>query len=113
MPQALARLERSHPGVEVDLSEAEPPKRSKRYAPGPPTWPDLGYEHEDAAPRLACLAGVVEVRLVLLDPAPGLGTIRELGDRAAVWAAGCPRCRAHLLRIARTGWVHPAHPAHH
>ena len=110
VPQALARLERSHPGVEVDLSEAEPPEAIEALRSGAA---DLAltfrYEHEDAAPGLVGVPLAVEaVRLVLPDPAPGLGTIRELGDlREAVWAAGCPRCRAHLLRICASAGFTP------
>lgn len=92
VPQALARLERSHPGVEVDLSEAEPLEAIEALRSGAA---DLAltfrYEHEDAAPGLVGVPLAVEAVRPLPDPAPGLGTIRELGDlREAVWAAGCP-----------------------
>ncbi|WP_246227836.1 LysR substrate-binding domain-containing protein [Propioniciclava coleopterorum] len=74
------------------------------------------YEHEDLPADLTALALAVEpVRLVVprsrlmlggrvADP-HGLRTLDGL--REAVWAAGCERCRAHLLRICASAGFTP------
>ncbi|QIK72201.1 LysR family transcriptional regulator [Propioniciclava coleopterorum] len=112
VPRALAALERSHPGVAVELSEAEPPEAIEALRAG---TADLAltfrYEHEDAAPGLVGVPLAVEaVRLVMPARGDGAapGAVHDLRDlREAVWAAGCPRCRAHLLRICASAGFTP------
>lgn len=99
VPRALVKLERGHPGVEVALSEAEPPEAFEAVRAGDA---DLAltfrYEHEAVPDNLASLALTVEaVRLVVPSGQPRPRTLDDL--REAVWAAGCERCREHLLRI--------------
>ena len=112
VPRALAALEHSHPGVAVELSEAEPPEAIEALRAG---TADLAltfrYEHEDAAPGLVGVPLAVEaVRLVgpARGDAAGPDAVHDLRDlREAVWAAGCPRCRAHLLRICASAGFTP------
>lgn len=129
VPRALVELESSHPGVEVALSEAEPPEAVAAVRAGEADVAlTFRYEHEEAPPGLTALGLFVEpVRLVLprlglprTEPARGDGgglddcdgsdpaSLRGLGDlRDAVWAAGCERCRAHLLQICASAGFTP------
>lgn len=101
LPPALRRLTDRHPSLRVDLTEAEPPEAldlvrsgdadvalTFSYDPGEELGPDV----------VATAVGSDATRLVLPRDHPlagGLDGLAELAD--AIWIAGCPRCRAHLL----------------
>ncbi len=106
VPRALVELERSHPGVEVALSEAEPPEAVEAVRAGEADVAlTFRYEHEGPPAGLTPLPLAVEpVRIVV----PSGVTAADLAAlRDAVWAAGCERCRAHLLRICATAGFTP------
>ncbi|WP_432547678.1 LysR family transcriptional regulator [Kineococcus sp. SYSU DK004] len=111
VPAAVASLAAAHPGVEVRLSQLEPPRAVELLAGG---GCDVAvvFEHADDP---ADTAGTTRVPLLedplLLVLPPG----HRLARRARVdladldgerWVAGCPRCREHLLRsAARAGFT--------
>lgn len=112
VPEALARLAASHPGIRVDLLEDEPPASLRRLARGECdlslafSYPGLREE----VPEELVGTPLLEDQLVVLLPAR-----HPLARRRAVrltdladerWIAGCPRCRANLLHeCAESGFV--------
>lgn len=105
-PQGIARLTARFPGLEVSMSEAEPPEAMAAVRADEADLA-LVFGHDGPPDDLRELAWtpVLEepVRLVL--PA-GLGgaRLRELADEP--WIAGCPRCRTHLVaQCAAAGFV--------
>lgn len=112
LPRALAALERDHPGLDVVLTEAEPPEAIALVADGevdlavafeyadatgsPPAsvrWTPLADEPVDLVlPPGHRLAGRARIRLA------------ELAEDA--WVMGCERCRDHVVRrCAEAGFV--------
>ncbi|WP_424212728.1 LysR family transcriptional regulator [Streptomyces sp. BI20] len=112
VPEALADLAATHPGIQVELLEGEPPESLARLRRGESdvtlafTYPGL---HEELP------AEVTEVRLMEDQLTVLLPTGHPLARRRAVhladlaeerWIAGCPRCRANLLHeCAELGFV--------
>jgi DNA-binding transcriptional LysR family regulator len=101
----------AHPGTEVSLVEAEPPRSVEmlragdcdialafRYADAEESWDDLVVRPLLADP----LVGVVPPG----HPLAGADGV-ELGELAGErWIAGCPRCRTHLVGLcARAGFA--------
>lgn len=107
VPAALVSLEASHPGIEVALSEAEPPEALEALAAGEA---DLAltfrYDHEPqpSGVRSVSLARE-EVRLIVPADAAAPNSLAQLHD--AVWAAGCERCSAHLFTVAAAAGFTP------
>ena len=105
VPAAVTRLAEEHPGLDVRLSQVEPPQALDLLAAG---GCDVAvvFDHDDDPPPAAGSALVPLLREPLLLVLPrghrlaGCAAV-ELGDLAAErWIAGCPRCRRHLLRSA-------------
>lgn len=112
VPAALQSLARDHPGLEVTMTEAEPPEAWESVREGeadlalvfgyggpPPddgdlTWVPLAVEPVDlvlpAEHRAATRRGV---DLALL--------------RDETWIGGCPRCRLHLVDCCRVAGFEP------
>ena len=117
VPRALALLHERHPGVRVQLTEAEPPEALAELRAGRADVAVVfAYDNPDAGPdadldRL-CTRDLLQDPLWLALPAghpaaeaahggPGLGALRE-----ETWIAGCPRCRGHLLDLcAAQGFI--------
>ncbi|NJP48048.1 LysR family transcriptional regulator [Actinacidiphila epipremni] len=111
VPGAVAEMRAAHPGTEVSLVEAEPPRSVEmlragdcdialafRYADAEESWDDLVVRPLLADP----LVGVVPPG----HPLAGAEGV-ELGELAGErWIAGCPRCRTHLVGLcARAGFA--------
>jgi DNA-binding transcriptional LysR family regulator len=113
VPAAAARLRELEPGIDLMLTEAEPPEALRMLRAG---YVDVAvifrHEHPQSAPAEADEEGTRGVPL--LDEPVYLVTSR-LGDAppeaepgadgpaltdyaAARWIAGCERCREHLLQ---------------
>lgn len=105
LPDALAALRDRAPDVAVTLTEAEPPRALAALRAGdadlavvfayPHTPPDTGAGTREIAlchepVRLAVPAGHALAGAARLTPA-------DLADEP--WAAGCERCRGHLVRV--------------
>lgn len=111
VPGAVAEMRAAHPGTEVSLVEAEPPRSVEmlragdcdialafRYADAEESWDDLVVRPLLADP----LVGVVPPGHPLAG-ADGVGLGELAGER---WIAGCPRCRTHLVGLcARAGFA--------
>lgn len=98
VPTAAMRLAAAHPGLDLRLTEAEPPRAVELLRAGQIdvavifTYP--GTAREDG------------VRLTPLLEEPGYLVTREpaaerslAAYRNATWIAGCERCRSHLLEL--------------
>ncbi|MFC5721784.1 LysR family transcriptional regulator [Streptomyces gamaensis] len=118
VPTALAELRAAHPGTQISLVEAEPPRSVEmlrdgdceialafRYPEVPGADPAAGSEWDDLVvrPLLADrLVGVLpEGHRLAGSERIGVG---ELAEEA--WIAGCPRCRRHLVEVCEnTGFT--------
>ena len=111
LPPALRRLADDHPSLRVDLTEAEPPQALDLVRTGDADVA-LTFSYDGAedlgADVTVTAVGADATRLVLpRDHALASGTehLAELSD--AVWIAGCPRCRSHLLDSAAEAGFSP------
>lgn len=113
VPAAMALLARRAPGLQVALTEVEPPEARALLAAGDVDLAvSFSYANvpEPADPRVAAEHLFDEpVRLVLhLDHPLARHATADLADVAAErWVAGCPRCRAHLQAAASVRGFHP------
>jgi DNA-binding transcriptional LysR family regulator len=104
VPPAAARLAADHPGVELTLTEAEPPRALTALRHGEVDLA-LVFDHEPTEPpRDTTLTPLLDEPLYLVTRR---GHGRTLTDHASArWIAGCERCRAHLLdTCARAGFT--------
>ncbi|GAA0703976.1 LysR family transcriptional regulator [Kitasatospora atroaurantiaca] len=105
IPEAMARLLAEHPGVRVELLEAEPPDSVQRLLRGECDIA-LAFSYPGASgetPSELVEIPLMEDQLTILLPVG-----HQLARRHAVrladlaqerWIAGCPRCRANLLQV--------------
>lgn len=96
VPPAAARMAADHPGIELALTEAEPPEALAALRHGDVDVALL-FEHDDAddaGNHLAVTALLDEPLYLVTRDARRTGLAGHAGDR---FIAGCPRCRAHLL----------------
>ncbi|MEV0150616.1 MULTISPECIES: LysR family transcriptional regulator [unclassified Nonomuraea] len=105
VPEAATRLSRDHPGLELRLTETEPPEALRMLRAGRVDVAVV-FRYDDTAPEEA------EVTMIhLLDDPSLLVATGEPGDLAAYadadWIAGCDRCRSHLLDICATSGFEP------
>lgn len=112
LPAALAMLAAVHPGVDVGLTEVEPPEARELLLAGScDVAVVFGYDDVPDDPT------AVEHRALLTEPMLGvLPRGHRLAGRRRVrladlrderWIAGCPRCREHLLAAAGRAGVVP------
>jgi len=112
VPRALARLGRDSPGIDVALTEAEPPEALDLLTDGQVDLALVFGYREAPAPTSSDLSwvplGREPVRLVL---PPGRAAERRGAELAALaddpWIAGCDRCRAHLVHLAEQAGFTP------
>jgi molybdate transport repressor ModE-like protein len=106
VPRWLSVLRERHPGLDVQLTEAEPPEALTMVTEGTVDLA-LVFAHEGqdlAEPDLVThLLDTDELMLVLPSGHPRAGTRGLALDRLAeeAWIAGCDRCRAYLLQACR------------
>ncbi|MGC7099941.1 LysR family transcriptional regulator [Amycolatopsis lurida] len=103
VPAAAAWLAAEHPGIDLALTEAEPPEALTALRNGDADVA-LVFEHGPAPEvpdlRNVRLTPLLEEPLYAVTPASRewTGPRAELGTYAGErWIAGCPRCRAHLV----------------
>ncbi|MFE7132229.1 LysR family transcriptional regulator [Streptomyces sp. NPDC057638] len=115
VPTALAALRAAHPGTQVSLVDAEPPRSVEmlregdcdialafRY--GGAAEQGAGWDDLVVRPLLSDrLVGLVPERHRLADA--GAVTIGDLADEP--WIAGCPRCRRQLVEVCETAGFTP------
>ena len=117
VPLAARALKDSHAEVTVSLIEAEPPEALALLRAGDVDLAlAFGYpESEVASGRDLETVPLLEDPLALVLPPRSAGTGRDrrarqttLADLAGeTWIAGCERCRAHLLHLARAAGFEP------
>ncbi|MER6828499.1 LysR family transcriptional regulator [Streptosporangium sp. NPDC000563] len=103
VPEAAAALAGTHPGLELRLTETEPPDALRMLKAG---YVDVAviFRYDDTAPEAD------GIRLLpLLDDPSYLITSGPVGElisyRDSRWIGGCDRCRSHLLELcARAGF---------
>jgi len=117
VPAAAARLQALHPGIDLMLTEAEPPEALRMLRAG---YVDVAvifrHEQTESTPGEEEEEGTRGV--LLLDEPVYLVTAASAADHqetrvpelagyaAKRWIAGCERCRAHLLRqCAQAGFA--------
>ncbi|WP_433334521.1 LysR substrate-binding domain-containing protein [Spirillospora sp. CA-294931] len=112
VPTMVARLLADHPGVRVELHEAEPPESLHRLERGESDialtfdYRDLETEVSAELVKIPLLDDLLTVVLPTGHPLsrPHVVRLTDLTDER--WIAGCPRCRANLLHMcAEEGFV--------
>ncbi|GAA2286962.1 LysR family transcriptional regulator [Nonomuraea roseoviolacea subsp. roseoviolacea] len=105
VPAAVTRLARDHPGLELRLTETEPPEALRLLRAGRADVAVV-FRYDDTAPEDD---GITMVHL--LDDPSMLVAIGEPGDLTAYadadWIAGCDRCRSHLLDLCAKAGFEP------
>lgn len=111
VPHALDELAGDHPGVSVQMVEAEPPQATAAVRGGEADLALVFYysgRPEDAPQETEALSWVP-----LGDEAVQLVVPRRDRPRVAdlatlTWIAGCPDCRGHLIESCRAAGFEPA-----
>ncbi|GAA3874205.1 LysR family transcriptional regulator [Streptomyces sedi] len=117
VPPAAARLAAEHPGVDLALTEAEPPAALTALR-NADVDAALVFAHDDPPPgdqRTVTLTPLLEEPLYLVTRAgePGAeaaapASAGELAEHAGdSWIAGCERCRAHLVSVCERAGFSP------
>lgn len=112
VPTAMTDLARHHPGLEVRLTECEPPEAARLVSSG-----DAGlallFSHDnrppDHGPDLQRIPLTRDpVRLVVPAGHPAATATEPLGCLTSTpWIAGCPSCAAHLARTCEAAGFTP------
>jgi molybdate transport repressor ModE-like protein len=106
VPTAAALLAADHPGLELRLSEAEPPEAVRMLRAGHVDVAVI-FRYDDSAPE----EDSVRMRPLLQDPTylvtPTKPTIDLTAYADTPWIAGCDRCRMHLLELCAAAGFEP------
>lgn len=121
VPTAVAEMRAAHPGTQVSLEEAEPPRSVEmvrggdcevalafRYLGMPAEPADTEWDDLVVRPLLTDrLVGLVPAghRLAEVAVEGRSVEIAELADEQ--WIAGCPRCRRHLVGVCEDAGFTP------
>lgn len=107
VPRALARLAAAYPGVDVRLTEAEPPEALDLVREGEVDLALVfGYDEQDGDDALVHVTLADDpVRLVQPAGAEPVDDLALLADRP--WVAGCERCRSHLVACCEAAGFTP------
>ena len=110
VPDALARLARRHPGIELDLTEAEPPEAYELLRDGSIDLAlTFGYPGQPEPEQITSTAILDDpLHLVTAPEAEGQTApdLAALADRP--WITGCERCRRELLALCADAGFTPA-----
>jgi DNA-binding transcriptional LysR family regulator len=97
IPRAVAALTDKHPGLQIGLTDTQPPEALELLRTGKIDVAII-FRYDDTEPEPAGvrLHHLLDDPLYLLSTRPGqtLSTLRD-----ATWIAGCDRCRVHLLSM--------------
>jgi DNA-binding transcriptional LysR family regulator len=97
LPQATAELARTHPGLQISLTSAQPPAAVELLRTGEVDVAIIfRYAETEPDPTAIRLHHLLYDPLYLLSARQG-DTLDSLRD--ATWIAGCERCRGHLLSL--------------
>ncbi|MET8988458.1 LysR family transcriptional regulator [Nonomuraea wenchangensis] len=105
VPRAVTALKAGHPGLRLDLTEAEPPQALRLLRAGRADVAVI-FRYDDTAPeeRGITMISLMDDPGYLVADRPVDGDLAAHAD--ASWIAGCERCRSHLLDVcARAGFA--------
>ncbi|HEY7485548.1 MAG TPA: LysR family transcriptional regulator [Streptosporangiaceae bacterium] len=106
VPAAAARLAADHPGMELHLTEAEPPEAVRMLRAGHIDVAVI-FRYDDSAPE----DDGIRMRPLLADPTYLVSaeppTTRLAAYADSPWIAGCDRCRLHLLELCDAAGFEP------
>lgn len=117
VPQALARVRREFPGVDITFAEAEPPESLAALRAGDcDIAVAFSYDGTDVGRGEENLDAFVTYPLLEDDVRLAVPRGHRLADREVVsfdeladekWIAGCPRCRGHLVQLCTSAGFAP------
>ncbi|MFI9276007.1 LysR family transcriptional regulator [Kitasatospora sp. NPDC052896] len=105
VPEAMARLLADHPGVRVELLEAEPPESLQRLLAGECdialafSYPGMRAEVPPELVEIRLMEDLLTVLLPVGHPLARRHAVRLSELEQARWIAGCARCRANFLHV--------------
>lgn len=109
VPDALALLAGRHPGIELELTEAEPPEAHELLRAGTVDLALTFAYPDQPEPEQITSVPVLDDPLHLVTPdsdAPGDGPVELAAWAEHPWVAGCERCRRELLALcAEAGFI--------
>ncbi|HWD06343.1 MAG TPA: LysR substrate-binding domain-containing protein [Amycolatopsis sp.] len=110
---AITRLKEAHPGIQVQLLEAEPPESLDLLRTGECDI-SLAFSYggtEEDEPAVVSKTGLMDDEMVVVLPVGHQLAGRSVVDVAdlagEVWIAGCPRCRSSFVRACVTAGFEP------
>ncbi|MFJ9316380.1 LysR family transcriptional regulator [Pimelobacter simplex] len=110
VPGAIALLAERHPGIRLDLVEAEPPEAHELLRAGEIDLALTFAYPDQPEPEQITVVPVVDDPLYLVtraDAAPA-PAVDLAGYAASDWIAGCERCRRELLSLCAEAGFTPA-----
>lgn len=111
VPDALALLAGRHPGIELELTEAEPPEAHELLRAGTVDLALTFAYPDQPEPEQITSVPVLDDPLHLVtrdDAAPGSGPVELARWAGQPWVAGCERCRRELLALCAEAGFTPA-----
>jgi DNA-binding transcriptional LysR family regulator len=111
VPAAIALLAERHPGLTLDLTEAEPPEAAALLRAGEVDVALTFAYPDQAEPEGVTSAALREDPLYLVAPPdldPGSGTVNLARFADTRWITGCERCRRELLALCDQAGFAPA-----
>lgn len=105
IPRAVAALTDKHPGLQIGLTDTQPPEALEMLRTGKIDVAVV-FRYDDTAPEPddVRLNHLLDDPLYLLSARRG-DTLDSLRD--ATWIAGCDRCRGHMLSICAEAGFEP------
>ncbi|GAA2748088.1 MULTISPECIES: LysR family transcriptional regulator [Kitasatospora] len=113
IPPAMAGLLADHPGVRVELMEAEPPESLQRLLRGECdialafSYPGAPGEVPEELVEIPLMEDQLTILLPVGHPLARRHAVRLADLAEERWIAGCPRCRANLLTICADAGFDP------
>ncbi|QSR27585.1 LysR family transcriptional regulator [Nocardioides aromaticivorans] len=111
VPDALALLAGRHPGIELELTEAEPPEAHELLRAGTVDLALTFAYPDQPEPEQITSVPILDDPLHLVtrdDAAPSAGPVELAAWSGQPWVAGCERCRRELLALCADAGFTPA-----
>jgi DNA-binding transcriptional LysR family regulator len=109
VPAAAVRLAAAHPGLDLNLVEAEPPQAIGMLRSGQADVAVIfRYGDSPSEEDGIRLTHLFDDPIHLVTPALGAPAVPDLAAHASArWIAGCERCRSHLLELCALAGFQP------
>lgn len=108
VPGALALLAQRHPGIRLDLVEAEPPEAHELLRAGEIDLALTFAYPDQPEPDQISVVPVVDDPLFLVTPADAAPEATLADYAGSGWITGCERCRRELLSLCAEAGFTPA-----